>query len=52
MGKEANNSIETEKRISTEEPKVAVFVIPTNEELMIARDTISMIGYLEEAENG
>ena len=43
MGKEANNSIETEKCISTEEPKVAVFVIQTKEELMITRDTISAI---------
>lgn len=43
MDKEANVSTETEKCISTEVSKIAVFVIPTNEELMIARDTISAI---------
>lgn len=30
--------------ISTEDSKVRVFVIPTNEELMIARDTKSLVG--------
>ena len=30
-------------RVSTEESKVGVYVIPTNEELVIARDTLSLI---------
>ena len=33
-----------EIKISTENSKVAVYVVPTNEELMIARDTQKIIG--------
>jgi acetate kinase len=31
-------------KISTDASKVAVYVIPTNEELVIARDTAELIG--------
>ena len=30
-------------RVSTEDSKVGVYVIPTNEELVIARDTLALI---------
>jgi acetate kinase len=40
---EANNTRRQEIMISTPESKIAVMVIPTNEELMIARDTYSLI---------
>ena len=40
----ANYSDETEKCISVDLSKIKVFVIPTNEELMIARDANSVIG--------
>lgn len=40
----ANYSAEKEKCISVDLSKIKVFVIPTNEELMIARDAISVIG--------
>jgi len=39
IDKEANNCRGKEVEISTANSKVKVFVIPTNEELMIARDT-------------
>ncbi|MDD7593784.1 MAG: acetate kinase [Peptoniphilaceae bacterium] len=40
LDKEINNQRKPkEKKISTEDSKVAIWVIPTNEELMIARDT-------------
>jgi acetate kinase len=32
-----------EKRISTENSKVEVFIVPTNEELMIAQDTYKIV---------
>jgi len=32
-----------EQLISTDESKVKVFVIPTNEEVMIARDTLALL---------
>ena len=31
------------RKISTEDSKVQVWVVPTNEELLIARDTLAMI---------
>ena len=40
---EANKTRREEKLISTPDSKIAVMVIPTNEELMIARDTYSLI---------
>jgi acetate kinase len=39
-----NESSEKEKIISTEKSKVKVLVVPTNEELMIARDTLRLVG--------
>ena len=43
INKEANNCRGKEVEISTSDSKVKVFVIPTNEELMIARDTKELI---------
>ena len=43
LDKEANNVRGKVKCISTEDSKVKVFVIPTNEELMIAKDTYALI---------
>ena len=41
---EANSkAVGVEKKISTENSKVSVFVIPTNEELVIARDTKAIV---------
>lgn len=40
---EANKTRGKEMKISTENSKVDVYVVPTNEELMIARDTKSII---------
>lgn len=40
---EANKVRGEEKEISTADSTVKVFVIPTNEELMIARDTLALI---------
>lgn len=37
---DANNVMGEFKKISTDDSKVAVYVVPTNEELMIARDTL------------
>ena len=44
LDKERNNSEEPEKFINTEDSKVKVLVVPTNEELLIARDTIQVVG--------
>ena len=43
IDKEANNCRGKEVEISTPDSKVKVFVIPTNEELMIARDTKALV---------
>ena len=43
MDKEANKCRGKEVKISTEDSGVDVFVIPTNEELAIARDTRAII---------
>ena len=40
---EANNMRGEEKAISTPESKVKVFVVPTNEELMIAKETMRLV---------
>ena len=40
---EANNTRGKETKISSEQSKVDVWVIPTDEELMIARDTMNLI---------
>lgn len=42
----ANESGNDERLISTKDSKVAVYVIPTNEEIMIARDTMALIDIL------
>ena len=42
--KEANAGVRgQEKKISTDDSKVAVYIIPTNEELVIARDTKEIV---------
>lgn len=43
LDEEANNCRGKEKKISTDDSSVVVYVIPTNEELMIARDTFNLI---------
>ena len=43
VNKEANNSRGKEVLISTEDSKIKAFVIPTNEEIMIARDTYAFL---------
>ena len=43
MDKSANDCKGKEIKISTPDSKVALYVIPTNEELMIARDTYELI---------
>ena len=40
---EANNVRGVETKITTDDSKVPAFIIPTNEELMIARDTYSLV---------
>ena len=44
IDKEKNNCRGKELEISTPDSKVKVYVIPTNEELMIARDTMEIVG--------
>ena len=39
---EANNGGGDEKRISTDDSSIAVYVIPTDEEMVIARDTVEI----------
>lgn len=39
----SNNGANQNGRISTENSRVAVYVIPTNEELLIARDTVRVV---------
>lgn len=43
LDREANEKGKGERRITTEQSKVAAYVIPTNEELVIARDTYRLI---------
>ena len=43
LDEEKNNTRGREARISTPDSKVQVWVVPTNEELMIARDTLTCI---------
>lgn len=42
-----NNSSAQEMQISTQDSPIKIFVIPTNEELMIAEDTLNIINNLE-----
>ena len=43
MDKEANSKRGEEVMISTPESKVKVYVVPTNEELAIARETVGLL---------
>lgn len=43
LDNEANNVRSEERRITTEDSKVACWIIPTDEELMIAKDTFELI---------
>ncbi len=43
IDKERNNCRRIEQLISTDDSKIKVFVIPTNEEVMIARDTLALL---------
>ena len=43
IDKEANDSHGEEVKISTPDSKVDVFVIPTNEELAVARETVALV---------
>lgn len=43
VDEEANNVRGVETKITTDDSKVPAFIIPTNEELMIARDTYSLV---------
>ncbi len=43
LNKEANNTKGKEIEISTPESKVKVWVVPTNEELAIARETVALV---------
>lgn len=43
IDEEANNCRAQEVKISSDDSSVLVYVIPTNEELMIARDTLNLI---------
>ena len=43
LDEEANNIRGEEKLISKPESKVKIFVIPTNEELMIAKETERLV---------
>ena len=40
---EKNNVKSEETKISTEDSKIEVFVIPTDEEMVIARDTKALV---------
>ncbi len=40
---DANNMRGEEKVISTADSKIKVYVIPTNEELMIAKETLRLV---------
>lgn len=40
---EANEVRGVEKKITTDDSKISAYIIPTNEELMIARDTLALI---------
>lgn len=42
---ERNNVRGKEAEISTDDSKVKIFLIPTNEELVIARDTRRIVGW-------
>ena len=41
------NKVQGESKISTDSSKVEIWVIPTNEELLIARDTMEIVSKLK-----
>ena len=43
MDKEANKTRGEEARLSTEDSKIPVYIVPTNEELAIARETVALV---------
>jgi len=43
-----NIQVDEERCITTLDSKVPVYVIPTNEELMIAEETFKLVGGLED----
>ena len=43
LDKERNNIKAEERLISADDSKVKLYVVPTNEELMIARDTLNIV---------
>lgn len=43
LDEEKNNEFRSEGKISKEDSKVEIWVVPTNEELMIAQDTLDLI---------
>ena len=43
LDSDANNVRGEVRKISTEDSKVLCYIIPTDEELMIARDTFSIV---------
>ena len=43
MDPELNNVKGKERKISTEDSNVDIYVIPTNEELMIAKETAELV---------
>jgi len=47
LDSEKNKSEESEKFINTENSKVTILVVPTNEELLIARDTLEIVSGLK-----
>lgn len=49
IDKQVNKQKGKELKISTESSKVGVYVVPTNEELMIARDTKEKVWHLMES---
>lgn len=44
INEEANNSVDGEMCITNDDSKISVWVIPTNEELVIAKDTVRILG--------
>jgi acetate kinase len=45
LDKGRNNTAEPEKFINADNSKVKILVVPTNEELLIARDTVQVVGH-------
>ena len=43
LDEEKNNEFRNEGKISKEDSKVEIWVVPTDEELMIAQDTLDLI---------